>query len=244
MKKILGLTVAALLVMALVGGGTWAYFSDVETSTGNTFAAGTLDLKLTGGTQAIDSVTATWVTPADWKPGETISGTLTLDNVGTIDMTKVQLTVTTVDTGGANMAPYAFASSEPEYVAESGTYTAGVPNDDEVAINDISLEIDITVLTYNGVNLLVQTTPPTFDDVIIDAADNGGNNDGVLQLSELATMSNYDLIAAASLASLLGDGAAGTTHDLAVIFQFATGADNEYQGDLSTMTLSIAGMQQ
>ena len=31
MKKILGLTVAAILVMALVGGGTWAYFRDVET---------------------------------------------------------------------------------------------------------------------------------------------------------------------------------------------------------------------
>ena len=244
MKKILGLTIAALLVMALVGGGTWAYFSDVETSTENTFAAGTLDLKLTGGTQTIDSVTATWVTPADWKPGETIPGTLTLDNVGTIDMTKVELTVTTVDTGGADMAPYTSASSEPEYVAESGTYTAGAPNDDNVAINDISSKIDITVLTYNGVNLLAQTTPPTFDDATIEAADNDGNDDGVLQLSELATMSNYDLIAAASLASLPGDGAAGTTHDLVVTFQFATSADNEYQGDLSTMTLSIAGMQQ
>ncbi|GAG27816.1 unnamed protein product, partial [marine sediment metagenome] len=30
MKKILGLTIVAVLVMALVGGGTWAYFSDVE----------------------------------------------------------------------------------------------------------------------------------------------------------------------------------------------------------------------
>ena len=44
MKKILGLTVAALLVLALVGGGTWAYFSDVETSEDNVFTAGTLNL--------------------------------------------------------------------------------------------------------------------------------------------------------------------------------------------------------
>jgi predicted ribosomally synthesized peptide with SipW-like signal peptide len=28
MKKILGLSVAAMMIMALVGGGTWAYFSD------------------------------------------------------------------------------------------------------------------------------------------------------------------------------------------------------------------------
>ena len=44
MKKILGLTIAALLVMALVGGGTWAYFSDPEQSLGNTITAGILDL--------------------------------------------------------------------------------------------------------------------------------------------------------------------------------------------------------
>ena len=49
MKKILGLTVAALLVMALVGGGTWAYFSDVETGSGS-ITAGTLDITAGGTT--------------------------------------------------------------------------------------------------------------------------------------------------------------------------------------------------
>ena len=33
-------------VAAFAIGGTIAYFSDVETSTGNTFSAGTLDLKI------------------------------------------------------------------------------------------------------------------------------------------------------------------------------------------------------
>ena len=33
-------------VGAIVIGGTIAYFSDVETSTGNTFSVGTLDLKI------------------------------------------------------------------------------------------------------------------------------------------------------------------------------------------------------
>ena len=61
MKKILGLTVAALLVIGLVGGGTWAYFSDTEESTGNVFSSGTLDLGLanSGGTDPTGSVTAT-----------------------------------------------------------------------------------------------------------------------------------------------------------------------------------------
>ena len=46
MKKIIGLTVAALLVMGLIGGGTWAYFTDTETSSGNVLVSGTLDLGL------------------------------------------------------------------------------------------------------------------------------------------------------------------------------------------------------
>jgi predicted ribosomally synthesized peptide with SipW-like signal peptide len=49
MKKILSLTIVALMVIGLVAGGTWAFFSDTETSTGNQFAAGTLDLTIDGG---------------------------------------------------------------------------------------------------------------------------------------------------------------------------------------------------
>ncbi len=44
MKKILVSLMAIALVIGLVGAGAFAYFSDVETSTGNTFTAGTLDL--------------------------------------------------------------------------------------------------------------------------------------------------------------------------------------------------------
>jgi predicted ribosomally synthesized peptide with SipW-like signal peptide len=44
-KKILGLSIAIVLVIGLVAGGTWAYFSDTETITGNSFTAGTIDLK-------------------------------------------------------------------------------------------------------------------------------------------------------------------------------------------------------
>ena len=92
MKKILGLTVAALLVMALVGGGTWAYFSDVETSSGNVFTAGTLDLGLSNtiATTPDGSVIETWdVTVGDWAPGDTVNATLYVYNDGTIDMAHV-----------------------------------------------------------------------------------------------------------------------------------------------------------
>lgn len=49
MKKILGLAIAALIIMATVGFGTWAYFSDTETSSSNQIVAGTLDLDLNSG---------------------------------------------------------------------------------------------------------------------------------------------------------------------------------------------------
>ncbi len=46
MKKILGLTIAIVLVIGLVAGGTWAIFSDTETTTENVFTAGTIDISL------------------------------------------------------------------------------------------------------------------------------------------------------------------------------------------------------
>ena len=58
MKKILGLTVAAMLILTFVGGGTWAYFSDTESSTNNVLAAGTLDLNLNGGNTAVTTFSA------------------------------------------------------------------------------------------------------------------------------------------------------------------------------------------
>jgi len=43
-KRVLWLTLAAMLVIGLAATGTWAYMSDAEYSTGNTITAGTLDL--------------------------------------------------------------------------------------------------------------------------------------------------------------------------------------------------------
>ena len=79
MKKILGLTIAALLVMGLVGGGTWAYFSDPETITGNYLSAGTLDLDVDG----TDDPSAVFQL-TDVYPGENSSDYAVLLNSGSI----------------------------------------------------------------------------------------------------------------------------------------------------------------
>ncbi|MQR94606.1 TasA family protein [Fictibacillus phosphorivorans] len=85
LKKKLGLGVAsAALGLSLVGGGTYAYFSDSVT-TSNTFATGTLDL-------ATDPTTIVEVT--NIKPRDTITRTFKLQNKGTLDISKVKLNST------------------------------------------------------------------------------------------------------------------------------------------------------
>ncbi len=79
MKRILISLMTIALVSALIGGGIYAYFSDVETSTGNTFTAGTLDLNLDGGNTNVVKFTVSNV-----KPGDSGGGTWTVANVGSI----------------------------------------------------------------------------------------------------------------------------------------------------------------
>ncbi|MFC1897775.1 TasA family protein [Chloroflexota bacterium] len=79
MKKILGLTIAFMLLISMGGIGTWAYFQDTETSTGNVLTAGTLDLK----TDNVDGVTQTLYT-SNLKPGDDTSGSITLKNTGSV----------------------------------------------------------------------------------------------------------------------------------------------------------------
>jgi predicted ribosomally synthesized peptide with SipW-like signal peptide len=72
---------AIALIVGLVGAATWAYFSDVETSSNNTFTAGTLDLTVDGANDPL---------PVKFQlgplaPGE--SGTIIyeLNNVGSLN---------------------------------------------------------------------------------------------------------------------------------------------------------------
>ena len=79
MKRILISLMTVALVSALIGGGVYAYFSDTETSTGNTFTAGTLDLNLDGG-----NINVVKFTVSDVKPGDSGGGSWTVANVGSI----------------------------------------------------------------------------------------------------------------------------------------------------------------
>jgi spore coat-associated protein N len=95
LKKKLGLGVAsAALGLSLVGGGTYAYFSDSATETG-TFAAGTLD---------INTDPSVLVGMDNLKPGDHIYRTFKLKNDGSLDIKRVLLDTayTVSDTNGNN----------------------------------------------------------------------------------------------------------------------------------------------
>jgi predicted ribosomally synthesized peptide with SipW-like signal peptide len=105
MNKIL-LSLGTIALVATVGiGGTVAYFSDVETSSQNTFAAGTLDLGLDNASNlsSVGSITQTWST-TNWAPGETQSGTLYVHNAGSVAAAHAKVAFNYGDVTGAGPA--------------------------------------------------------------------------------------------------------------------------------------------
>ncbi len=84
MKKIIGLSIAALLILALVGGATWALFSDTETSANNTLVGGTLDLNINGGNTAVSTFSAANVKPGDNNDANQAAASSTLLNHGNL----------------------------------------------------------------------------------------------------------------------------------------------------------------
>jgi len=132
-KKILGLTLAVVLVIGLVAGGTWAYFSDTETSTGNVFSAGTIDLEVNTENPWTSAAVTTEL--SDLKPCEVGWVTITIKNVGTnpMDVWKRITTVSCAENG----------TVEPEqdwYAANPGELTNNQKNDiDTVILYDLKI---------------------------------------------------------------------------------------------------------
>jgi predicted ribosomally synthesized peptide with SipW-like signal peptide len=125
MKRIIGLTIAFMLSLGMSGIGTWAYFSDVETATGNTMAAGTLDLKTDDADGVTQTLFATKMAPGDIKVSENI----TLKNSGSI--------------AGASL-DLAFS-----YIENDSS-----PNPIDRNADDTAANIAVTALNYGGEDLL------------------------------------------------------------------------------------------
>lgn len=82
MRKILIALLGVLLVAALAGAGTFAYFSDTETSSGNTFTAGTVDISLDGSASGGEA----YFSVGNMAPGDTVTKYVEVRNDGSLDL--------------------------------------------------------------------------------------------------------------------------------------------------------------
>jgi len=160
MKKILGLTVATLLVIVMVGGGTWAYFSDTETSASNSLTAGTLDLNIDSGDTAVTTFAVTNVVP-----GDSGNGSNTLANVGDLNGELDIQFSTITNIPGAGGGEYEGGSGELGANAEIAVYI-DVDQSGDWSSGDIGLKSDDT--TYSNPTALDYDAIDNYNSAIWD----------------------------------------------------------------------------
>lgn len=115
-KRLMGMAVASVLAIGSIAGvGTYAYFNDTETSSGNTIQAGTLqfsgareDMPITGPMFYTNTSSSTGVRGTGlWQPGKFVSRTLLLENDGSLNAklksVKANLTATNADAAAQAM---------------------------------------------------------------------------------------------------------------------------------------------
>ena len=92
-KKILGLIIVLLLMAGMSGLSTWAFFTDMETSSASVLAAGTLDLK----TDDQDGVSQTLIA-TDIKPGDIVGPEIiVLKNVGSLESSNIDISFSYIE---------------------------------------------------------------------------------------------------------------------------------------------------
>ncbi len=122
MRNILMSVLIIGIVLAMMGAGTFSYFSDVETSKGNTFSAGVLDLNVDGKNENVVRFTV-----SNMRPGNQPRGHWNLSNVGTIDgyLDLEDITVTSYENG----------CLDPE--EDAGDTTGGNPGEGNGELQDL-----------------------------------------------------------------------------------------------------------
>ena len=151
-------------VMAI--GATTAYFSDTETSSDNTFTAGTLDLKLDGGDTDVVKFSLT-----NMRPGNQPKRTFTLYNAGSLPGTLSLSDVTITDTENARLEPEIEAGDTTVGVGELSSVInlrifvdygkdGGISTGDPVLFNDRAvnltspIELEDSLASMNDVNVV------------------------------------------------------------------------------------------
>lgn len=221
MKKILGLTIAAVMVMAVAGVGTWAYFSDTETSTGNILTAGTLDLNVDGG----DTPVITLSVPTTF-PGDSGSGSTTLLNDGSI-AGELDISSGSVTNTGAvgGTSEYADDYGHLGDVATIAIYIDVNQTSDYVADTDIGLKSDGTIYTTGVLQ---------YDTINNYASESWGGSNGVESLG-VGISEDFTIIYLVPTTTGPVTGTADSGSTITLVHAALTQADDFFNG----MTLSI-----
>lgn len=124
-KKILGLIIVLLLMAGMSGLSTWAFFTDVETSSGNVLAAGTLDLK----TDDQDGVSQTLIA-TNMRRGDIVGPEIIiLKNSGSLDSSSLDISFSYIENDSS-------------------------PNPVDMSADDTASLITVTILKYAEANIL------------------------------------------------------------------------------------------
>ena len=124
-KKVLGLVIVLLLIAGMSVIGTWAFFTEVEASSGNVFTAGTLDLK----TDDQDGVTQTLIA-TNMRRGDIVGPeVIILKNSGSLDSSTIDISFS--------------------YIEDDSS-----PNPIDMSADDTASLIIVTVLNYDETSIL------------------------------------------------------------------------------------------
>ncbi len=202
------------VVAAIVIGATTAYFSDTETSVGNTFSAGTIDIDIDGQNPWTETYHL-----GDLKPSETAYINFRINNVGQNPVNISKKLYEVQGNGGIEIydcANIGTVSSEPECEAEQ-ILTHREDDIQNVTTYDLSVEV------YTGADVLLWWQTIYSDAENKSIADVYGTNGGNYVDLGMIPVGGYMLVTQSY--HLSGD------------------ADNEYQGDGLTFNIEIKGEQ-
>ncbi len=220
MKKILISLSIIGVVGAIAVGGTIAYFSDTETSTGNTFTAGTIDIAIDGSNPWNKNYTI-----GDLKPGET--------GYINFDITNVGKNPVNVSKNVGYFQESTGTVSEPECTDQSGWWDNpgggcnwNWNNQNHQDLNNVQTQIkyDLSVKVYSsqGEGNLIW-----WQDIYTDAEG---------QTLSTVYPSNTTYVA-------LGMIPVGGHMKVTQSYHFSSQAGNAYQGDTLSFNITIKGEQ-
>src|SRR3989304_7899030 len=160
---------------ALLVGATFAYFSDSSSSNDNIFSSGNFDLQVADNNQAFgESVTASFVSPANWAPGEKFVDFICFKNNGTTDIQQVLFNLTSPDAalGGVTLDDWVYVETielgpvtAPECLAAAGVGTQGLTDFTTLFETRFGPDAPLSALLVD-----IDGTDQVEDDLLDDAA--------------------------------------------------------------------------